>query len=398
MKVATRLQEIRPSATLVMAARAAALRREGKPIISFTTGEPDFDTPEHIKDAAAKAMREGFTKYTAAGGILELREAVRDRIQRDYGLQYGTDQIIITCGAKHAISNALMALCNAGDEVICISPYWTSYPEMIRLAGGTPVLVKTRAEDGYIPSAADLEAAFTERTRVLILNSPSNPTGAVYTEDKIKEIAEAIRGRDIAVITDDIYDRLIYGGHRFASITAAGEEVRENTIIVGGVSKTYAMTGWRIGYAAGPRPIIQGMETLQSQTTSNPTSISQKAALAALRGPDDACDAMRTEFDRRRKAMLAGLRQISGIQVTEPFGAFFTFPRVASFFGRKVKGKELRSSIDIGEALLEEAHVAIVPGAAFGDDRAIRLSYALSFEAITEGMARIAKFFEETLE
>lgn len=397
MKTSARIQAIEPSATLEMDARAKALRKEGKPVISFTTGEPDFDTPQHIKDAGEQAIRDGFTRYTPAGGIPELRDAVRERIRRDYGLDYGRKEVIVSCGAKHAIYNALMAICNPGDEVICFSPYWTSYPEMIRVAGGTPVLVTAPLEGGYLPTPASLEEALSEKTRLVIINSPNNPTGALYPEETLQAIADLLQGREVMVLSDDIYDRLVYGEGRFASITAAGEAMRERTVIIGGVSKTYAMTGWRIGYAAGPAEVIHGMEAIQSHTTSNPTSISQKAALAALTGPDDAIEAMRLEFDRRRKAMVAGLEQLPGFTVTEPMGAFYAFPKVHSLFGRTYRGKKIEGSVGLGEALLEAVNVVIVPGAAFGDDEAIRLSYALSLEEILEGIDRIRRLLEEEL-
>lgn len=397
MRTARRIQGIQPSATLAMAARAAELKRQGRPIISLTTGEPDFDTPQHIKDAAVQAIREGFTKYTPAAGIPELRDAVRERIRADLGLEYSREEVIVTCGAKHAIFNALMAICDSGDEVVCFSPYWTSYPDLIRSVGGVPVIVETRAEEGYFPDPAALETALTERTRVLIINSPNNPTGAVYTAEVLQSLAGVLQGRDIMVLTDDIYDRLVYGAGRFFSITAAGEEIQKKTILVGSASKTYAMTGWRIGYAAGPREILRGMEAIQSHTTSNPTSISQKAALAALTGPGGPVKSMRKEFDRRRKEMVVRLREIPGISAREPLGAFYVFPQVKEIYGREFRGKRISGSVALAEALLEGSDVAVVPGEAFGDDGAIRLSYALAFDEMAEGIARIRRFFEETL-
>ena len=397
MRLAKRLQAIQPSATLAMAARARALKAEGRPVISFTTGEPDFGTPKHIGDAGKRAIDEGFTKYTAAGGIPELKEAVRARIQRDYGLVYGNREVVISNGAKQAIFNALLALCDPGDEVVIFAPYWTSYVDMVRAVGGTPVIAPTDRESGFVPTPDALAAVLGDRTRLLILNSPNNPTGACYEAGTLAGIAGLLAGRDVVVISDDIYDRLIYGDGTFASYTAASEEARAQTVIVSGVSKSYAMTGWRIGYAAGPESVIQAMDSLQSHTTSNPNSIAQKAALAALTGPDDEVDRMRAEFDRRRIAAVAAIREIPDLPLVEPRGAFYVFPDVRAYYGRRYKGTEIRGSVALAEALLDAEEVVTVPGAAFGDDDAIRLSYALSIEQVEEGIARIRRFLTETL-
>lgn len=398
MRLAPRLRGLEPSATLAMAARAKALRKEGRPIIDLTAGEPDFDTPDAIKDAGHEAIRSGFTKYTPAGGIAELKEAVREKFHEEYGIRCGPGEVTISCGAKHALFNAFMAICGPGDEVVMFSPYWTSYPDIVRMAGGTPIFVPTREATGFVPEPEALEDALTERTVAVILNSPNNPSGAVYPPEILRDLAGILKNRDIFVVSDDIYSILVYGGEVFASIVSWGDEIRSKTILINGVSKTYSMTGWRIGYATGPREVIQAMEAIQSHSTSNPTSISQKAALEALTGTDDSVETMRLEFDKRREGMVKALREIPGFSLTEPKGAFYAFPRVSTLYGKKFDGQEIQGSMGLAEALLEGANVAVIPGMAFGDDDCIRLSYATSMKEITEGVARISAFVREELQ
>ena len=391
MKLSPRATLIKPSPTLAVTAKAAALKAAGRDIIGFGAGEPDFDTPEHIKKAAEEAIRAGFTKYTPVGGIDDLKDAVIAKLNRDNGLTYSRPEIMVSCGAKHSLYNLAQVLFGEGDEVIVPAPYWVSYPDLVVLAGGTPVILATEEKDGFKVRPEALRKAVTGRTKALILNSPSNPTGSAYTEAELKALAEVVLETGILVITDDIYEKILYDGRKFANIVSVDGRLKDQAVVVNGVSKAYAMTGWRIGYAAGPREAIKAATDLQSQNTSNPTSIAQKASVAALNGDESVVKAMVVEFQKRRDVITAGLNAAPGVSCRLPEGAFYVFPNVEGLFGRKWRDRVLSGSADVTEFLLEEANVAVVPGGAFGDDRFIRLSYATSMKNIEEGLRRIAK-------
>ncbi len=389
MKLADRMSRIQPSATLAISAKAKAMKAQGIDVVGFGAGEPDFDTPEHIKEAAIKAAREGFTKYTPVSGTEELKDAIIERVRLELGLSYDRSQVIVSCGAKHAVFNAAMALFQERDEVLVPSPFWVSYPEILAMAGATPVLVNTREEDHFKLRPEALREAITPRTRALILNSPANPTGSVYTQEEIEALACVILEEELLVISDDIYDKLVYGGVCPGHIVKVGPELKDRTLLVNGVSKTYAMTGWRIGYALGPKELIAAMDTVQGQSTSNPTSIAQKAAVAALRGPQECVQNMVREFDLRRRYMVDRLNAMEGVSCMEPFGAFYVFPNMAQHLGKSHKGRLLRAPSDLATYLLEEARVAVVAGEPFGSHTHIRLSFALSMAEIKKGLDRL---------
>jgi len=380
---------VSPSKTFGVDALVREMRSQGVDVVGFSLGEPDFDTPDHIKDAAVDAIRAGFTKYTPTAGILELRQAICEKLRADNGLSYGPQEVLVSCGAKHSIFNAVFALCDEGDEVIILGPYWVSYPEMVYLAGGVPVIVEGDIGRGFKVSASAIENAVTPRTRAIIFNSPCNPTGSVYSRQEIGEIADVAARHGIVVIADEIYEKLIYGDAEHVSIASLGTEMKDLAIVVNGVSKTYAMTGWRIGYAAGPAEVIRAMGTIQGHVTSNPTSISQKAALAGIAGGREPLERMRREFARRRDYMVGRLNEMPGLVCPVPEGAFYAFPDVSHCFGGRLEDVEITDSTTFAEALLRHAHVAAVPGVAFGNDRCVRLSYAASMERITEGLDRI---------
>ena len=389
MGIAKRAQAIKPSPTLATAAKAKAMKAQGIDVIDFGVGEPDFDTPDNVKQAGIKAIQSGFTKYTAAGGTDELKEAVLDKFQKDNGLSYEKSQIIISCGAKHSLYNIAEALFDPGDEVIIPAPYWVTYPDQVLLNDATPVIVETTEEEGCILTIKKLEQAITKKTKALILNSPSNPTGLAYDKKMLEEIAAVAVKHNIYVISDEIYEKLIYDGFNHISIASLGPEIKNLTFVVNGVSKSYSMTGWRIGYAAGPKDVITAMANIQSQSTSNPASMAQKAAVEALRGPQDFTRTMHAEFDKRRKYIVDRLNHIKGISCTMPVGAFYAFPKISSVFGKSANGKTIKNSSDFATYLLEEAKVALVSGDAFGADPYIRLSYATSMENIKKGLDRI---------
>ncbi len=389
MGIAKRAMAIKPSPTLATAAKAKAMKAQGIDVVDFGVGEPDFDTPENVKQAGIKAIRDGFTKYTPAGGTDELKEAVVEKFKKDNGLQYEKSQILISCGAKHSLYNIAEALFDPGDEVIIPSPYWVSYPDQVLLNDAVPVIVETTEEEGFRLSAKKLEQAVTNKTKALVLNSPSNPTGLAYDRKTLEEIAGIAVKNKLYVISDEIYEKLLYDGFRHYSIASLGADIKSLTIVVNGVSKSHSMTGWRIGYAAGPKDVIAAMANIQSQSTSNPASISQKAALEALRGPQDFIGSMNVEFDRRRKYMVERLNRIQGLSCLMPVGAFYAFPRVSRLYGKSAGGKRIVNSTDFATYLLEEAKVALVSGDAFGADAYIRLSYATSMENITKGLDRI---------
>lgn len=394
VELARRAAGISPSPTLAIDAQAKAMKAKGIQVINFSAGEPDFDTPEHIKQAAIDALKAGFTRYTPVAGIPELRQAVCDNL-KNRGLSYEPADIVVSCGAKHSLYNAMQVLLNDGDEVIISAPYWVSYYEQIKLAGGVPVVVNTDATTDFKLTPAALKAALTPRTKLLILNSPCNPTGVVYSRNELEALAEVVLAHGLMVISDEIYAALLYDGLTHTSIAALGPEIKERTIVIDGVSKTYAMTGWRIGYAAAPRPIAKAMTDLQSHSTSNPTSIAQKAAVAALTGSQEPVEAMRYEFEKRRNRILAGLRELPEVECNQPGGAFYVFPYIGKLFGRRFRGQVLASSTDVATVLLNEYQLAVVPGIAFGADPFLRLSYATSMTQIEAGLERLKAFIVE---
>lgn len=384
-----RVKKIKPSPTLAIDTRAKQMKAEGIDIVNFGVGEPDFDTPDNIKEAAIKALRGGFTKYTPVGGIDILKDAIIEKFKNDNGLDYTRDEIIVSCGAKHCLYNIAQAILGPGDEVLIPSPYWVSYPEQVILNDAKPVFVETKEEDSFMLKPEILESYITKKTKALILNSPSNPTGIVYNKKELEEIAEIVLKHNFYVISDEIYEKLIYGDKKHISIASLDDRIKQKTIIVNGLSKSYAMTGWRIGYAAGPKDIIKAMTNIQSQSTSNPTSFAQVAAVEALKGPQDIINIMVNEFDKRRKIILKEISNIKGIKCIEPNGAFYAFPNVSYYYGKRYDNTKINSSSDISIYLLEKAKVAVVPGAAFGKDEHIRLSYASSIDEIKKGLNRI---------
>lgn len=396
MPLSRRARSISPSSTLAITAMAKRMQAEGIDIISFAGGEPEFDTPEHIKEAGIRAVQEGFTKYTASAGIDELRDAVVAKLKRDNGLEYTRDEVIVSNGSKQALYNLAMVLLDKRDEVIIPAPYWVSYPEHVRLADATPVFAPTREEEGFRLKRGDLERVVTPRTKAAILNSPCNPTGAMTALDELKAIAELAVEKDFYLVSDEAYETLTYGEGKHTSIATLGDEVKGRTFVVGSTSKTYSMTGWRLGYAAGPKEIIKAMIDLQSHSTSAPSSISQKAAVAALLGPREPIEAMRQEFDIRRRYMIERLEKISGVHCVPPEGAFYAFPNVSAFYGKKFgRGRKIGSSTDLTAYLIQEARVTVVPGADFGSNKHIRLSYCLGMEQIREGLERMARALEQ---
>ncbi|NOJ95934.1 pyridoxal phosphate-dependent aminotransferase [Corallococcus coralloides] len=392
MKLARRLQAIKPSATLALNARAKALAASGKDVVVLAAGEPDFDTPEFVKQAAIEALRAGFTKYTATAGMPELREAVCRKLEKDNGLKYAPDQVVVTAGGKQSLYNCFQALLDEGDEVIIFAPYWVSYPDMVHLAGGTPVIVPTREEDGYAPDPAAIKKALTPRTRAIILNSPANPTGAVYSRATLEGIADAVRGHDCLIVTDDMYEKLLYTGEPFLNLGNVAPDLVPRLLVSNGLSKSHAMTGWRLGYAAGPKALISGMQLVQDQSTSNASSITQKAALAALSGPSDTITAMVSEYRERRDLFVAGLNAIPGIRCRMPEGAFYAMADVRGLLGKTYKGKPLTDSLQLSEALLNDFLVAAVPGDPFGAPGYIRMSFVTSREVLQKGLTRLRDF------
>jgi len=389
MPLSRRARSISPSSTIAITAMAKKMQAEGIDVVSFGAGEPDFDTPDHIKEVAIRAIREGFTKYTAPEGIEELRDAVVTKLKRDNELEYDREEVITSAGSKQALYNLAMVLFDRGDEVIIPSPYWVTYPEQVRLAGAVPVFLATREEDGFKLRGEDLQRVVSGRTKALILNSPSNPTGVVLEREDLLAIADLAVENGFYVISDEAYEMLVYDGKQHISIASLGERVKSRTILVNSVSKAYAMTGWRIGYAAGPRKITKAIADLQSQVTSNPTAFAQKAAVTALLGPQDEVAKMRGEFDRRRQFIVERLRAIPGVKCIEPFGAFYVFPNISAFLGRRAHDGIIQTSNDLATYLLEEAKVAVIPGKEFGSDAHIRLSYAISLEQIAKGLDRM---------
>ncbi len=392
VRVSSRVQMIAPSATLSISAKAQAMKHQGIDVISFSAGEPDFDTPSFIKEEAKRAIDAGFTKYTPTQGVVELREAICEKLKRENGLSYSPNEVIVSCGAKHSLYNAIMALCNPGDEVLLPVPFWVTYVEQIRLAGGEPIPVACKP-DSLVPDIDALERAVTPKTKLLILNNPSNPTGIVFSEETLAQIARIALEKDLYVISDEIYEHLVYEVP-FPRSIATFPGMKERTVVINGVSKTFSMTGWRIGYAAGPREIIEGMVRLQDHMTSNPTSISQKAALSALRCPPSVIREMVETFNARRKLMLAHLQDIPDISFPIPQGAFYVFADFSKYCAGRFEGEPIRDSVHLAELLLEKAHIALVPGIAFGMEGYLRFSYATSEKDIEVGMQRLKDFLK----
>lgn len=392
MILSERISSISPSVTLAITAKAKQMKAEGINVIGFGAGEPDFDTPEHIKDAAKKALDEGFTKYTPASGTKELKDAICKKFKTDNNLDYSPEEILVSCGAKHSLYNAIVAICSEGDEVIIPAPYWVSYPEMVKASGATQVILKTIKKNNFKVLPIQLIEAITSKTKLFILNSPSNPTGMLYSKDELRDIGQILEDKGIYCVSDEIYEKIIYDGQDHVSIASLDAKIKEMTIVINGVSKAYSMTGWRIGYAAGPKEIIKVMSNLQSHSTSNPTSISQKAALAALEGTQEPIGIMVAEFKKRRDYIIERLNSIEGIFCLKTQGAFYVFPDVSKLFGKSFKGKEIKDSMSLTSLLLNEAKIAVVPGVAFGSDENLRLSYAISMDNIEEGLNRIEGF------
>ncbi len=393
VKISSRLDPIKPSITLAVTAKAAKLKAEGVDVISFGAGEPDFDTPEHIKAAARAALdKPGVGKYTDVGGIAPLRGAIAAELARVHKTTLTADQVLVSCGAKHSLYNLFMALLDPGDEVLVPAPYWVSYPDMVMLAGGKPVILETKAADDFAVTADQVRAACDGRVRAIVLNNPSNPTGAVYSRAQIEALAKVVIEKDLLVISDDIYRSLVYGDASYVSIAALSPELAARTILVDGVSKTYAMTGWRIGYTAGPLPLIKAMAKIQGQSTSNAAHVAQIATLAALTGPQDCVETMRKAFDERRREMVKLLRAIPHVECREPRGAFYAFPDVSWYVGkRSPEGHILDDDVQLCDWLVEQGKVAVVPGSGFGAAGHVRLSYACGMEQIREGVGRMAK-------
>ncbi len=391
--ISDKAAHVSPSSTLAIDSKAKAMIADGIDVVAFGAGEPDFDTPQHIKEAAIEAILAGKTKYTPASGTLDLKKAVCRKFMRDNGLEYNPENIVISNGAKHSLMNIFNAICNPGDEVIVPAPFWVSYPEMIKMADGVPVTLMTKEENEFKFTAAELEAAITPRTRALVLNTPSNPTGMVYSKEELAAIAEVVVRHDIYVISDEIYEHLVYGPFP-TSIAALGEKIKDKVIIVNGVSKTYAMTGWRIGYTASSAALAKVMSNIQSHATSNPNSIAQAAAIAALDGPMDAMLEMKAAFDERRKYMTQRINSIEGVSCKEPKGAFYVMMNISKLKGRVLGGKEIHSSDDFANAFLEKALVAVVPCSGFAADDYVRWSYATSMENIVKGLDRLEEFLQ----
>lgn len=394
MKISKRASDVPPSATLAVTSRAKELKAKGVDVVDFGAGEPDFDTPDFIKEAAIKALKAGKTKYTAESGILELRTAIAAKLEKENGLKYTPDQIIVNIGGKHSVYEAMQAILDPGDEVILPVPYWVTYPETIKLAGATPKIIQTDKKNSYKVTPAQLKKAITQKTAMLVLNSPSNPGGFTYTPEELKGLAEVLEGTKVIVLSDEIYEKLIYGDTKFVSFASLSKDAYDRTLTLNGLSKTFSMTGWRLGYTAGPLEVIKAMGRLQSHMTSNPVTFAQYAAVAALTDPaaGQTVEKMRTEFERRGKYMAERLNSIKGVECPEPTGAFYCFPDVSSHYGRNINGIKINGCMDLAKAILEQANIALVPGLPFGCDNNVRLSFACSIEQITKGLDRLEKW------
>ncbi len=391
-RIASRMKSMSPSLTLAISAKAKSMKAAGENVISFGVGEPDFNTPAHIVEAAKFALDNGQTKYTPSSGTLDLRKAICEKFQRDNGLSYEPSQVIVSNGAKHSIFNVCYALINEGDEVIVPAPYWLTYPEVVKVCGGVPVIVEASKENGYKMTPEQLKAAITPKTKMLIFNSPSNPTGAVYSEAEVRALAKVCEEAEIFVLADEIYEKLVYGDTKPFSMAACSEKMKDLTVTVNGVSKTYAMTGWRIGYLAAPKDIAKAIDSFQSHATSNANSIAQYATLKALNASEEEVNAMVAIFAERREAMLKRLDEMEGISYVTPEGAFYAMLVVDGLYGKKMGERVIDGSVAFADALLDSQKVAVIPGIAFGADDCVRLSYSLSMEDMLEGLNRIDAF------
>jgi aspartate aminotransferase len=394
MQLSEKVRQIAPSPTLSITAKANKMKAEGINVIGFGAGEPDFDTPVNIKEAAKRAIDKGFTKYTPTAGTKELKEAICAKFKKDNNLEYMPEELLVSCGAKHSIFNIVVALCQEGDEVIIPSPYWVSYPEMVKVAGAKAVILNTDQKTNFKITPQQLENATNCKTKLLILNSPSNPTGMVYSKEELAAISKVILKAGIYCLSDEIYEKVIYDQPHI-SIASLSNEIKQKTIVVNGVSKAYSMTGWRIGYCAGPKEIIQAMSNLQDHSTSNPTSIAQAASVEALTGSQADLAKMVTEFKKRRDFMVNRVNAIKGLCTIKPQGAFYCWIDISGILNKSINGRKISNSLDLTDTLLQNAHVAVVPGGVFGDDNYIRLSYATSTENIIEGLNRIERFIEK---
>ena len=389
MDLTRRIHQIKPSPTLSLDTKTKALKASGVDVVNFGVGEPDFNTPAHIKTAGIKAIEDNFTRYTPAGGIPELKEAIAAKFERDNQLSYDPDQIVVSCGGKHTLYNLAQVLFTEGDEVIIPAPYWVSYPPIVLLAGARPVIVQTQESNDFKITPDELQDAITPSTKAMILNSPSNPTGAVYTREELTALGEVVLRHGLLIISDDIYEKFIYEDAGFINMAMLAPELKERTMIAHGLAKTYAMTGWRIGFLAGPKEVAAAVTKLQGQSTSNPCSIAQKAGVGALNGPQESVREMWTAYDQRRRYLVEALNGIDGVDCFNPKGAFYAFPNISSYFGRSGQGWTIQDSDDLAAYLLEDARVALVPGSGFGQNDCVRFSYAISLEDSQKGVSRI---------
>ena len=395
MNYSKKAMNITPSITLAITAKAKELKGAGVDVVSFGAGEPDFNTPKNIMDAAIKSMEEGKTKYTPTSGIIELREAICKKLKEDNNLSYNSNQIIVSTGAKQCLADAFMAILNPGDEVIVPIPYWVSYPELIKLADGVPVFVEVKEENDYKYTLESLNKVVNDNTKAIIINSPNNPTGTVYSIDELKEIAEFAKKHDLIIISDEIYEKLIYDGKKHVSVASLSEDAYNRTIVINGFSKSYAMTGWRLGYAAGNAEVIKLMTSVQSHVTSNTNSIAQYAGVEALNGPKDEIEKMVKKFEERRNLMIDRIKSITGLSIIRPEGAFYVMINLENYLGKSINENVINNSVDFSRELLEHEKVAVIPGSAFGLDKYIRLSYATSEELILKGLDRIERFLNK---
>lgn len=397
MDLSLKMSDIKPSSTLAITAKAKQMKADGKDIVGFGAGEPDFDTPDHIKEAAIEAINKGLTKYTPATGLVDLKKAICNKLKKDNGVTYDVSNIVVSNGAKHSLTNAFMALLNPEDEVIVPAPFWLSYPQMIKMAGGKPIIITTKKENNYKVTITELKAVLTNKTKAIILNSPSNPTGMVYSKEELEEIANFAIDNNLYVISDEIYEKLIYDNNKHISIASLGEEIYKRTIIINGVSKGYAMTGWRIGYAAAPIEIAKIMGNMQSHATSNPNTIAQMASLAAIAGSQQCVEDMKKHFEERRNYMVERLSSFSNISFIKPEGAFYVFIDISDVVGKKAYGQVIQDAKVLADLLLEHKSVALIPCGDFGFDNHIRLSYAIGIDSIKKGLDRIEEFLTKEL-
>lgn len=394
MDLSSKAKEINPSITLEITAKAKALKEDGINVVSFGAGEPDFNTPDNIIKAAIKAMNEGKTKYTPASGILDLRKAICNKFKNDNNLEYKPSQIVVSTGAKQSLANAFMSILNKGDEVIIPVPYWVSYPELVKLADGVPVLVNTKKENDYKYSIEELRKVVNSKTKAILINSPNNPTGSIYTKEDLLEIADFAKENDLIIISDEIYEKLIYDNEKHISIASLSKDAYERTIVINGLSKSYAMTGWRVGYSASSEEIAKLMGSIQSHVTSNINSISQYAAIEALEGPQDSIKSMIVEFEKRRNYMIDRIEKINGLSFIKAKGAFYIMIDVSNFYGKSINDNIIKTSLDFSKSILKEENLAVIPGIAFGLDNYIRLSYATSMEIIEDGLNRLESYLK----